>query len=315
MVKKSEVYISIILATWNRAHLLAETLESISVQTNQDWECIIIDDGSKDDTERVANSFTSLDSRFTYHPRTEKYNKGLPGSRNQGLDLAKGDFIIFFDDDDIVHPKNLQTCFDLLRDNKFSFCRYDKKPFFENTKKVEFEDIQTFVTKPFIIDDLDKMVTGEIPFASCCVMWDKKCFERERFNEELMYAEEWECYSRILSKGFEGVSLNQVLYFNRKHPNSNTGEFQNNSSIRIESKIKAALLVVENLISKKNYLSPTLKKFFIRLGFTLKSHEIIQKTLNASGASQMELMKYRLGFIFYPFLRPLFILKGKLKGV
>ena len=314
-MKNFEVDISIILATWNRAHLILETLKSISAQTHQNWECIIIDDGSNDDTSRVVESYLSSDSRFVFDSRKQKYKKGLPGCRNQGLDLARGKFVIFFDDDDIVHPKNLQVCFKILNENKLSFCRYDKNPFVENIKNVEFEDIKTFVTKPFNSTDLDKMITGEIPFASCCVMWDKKCFEQERFNEELMYAEEWECYSRILSKGYKGVSLNQVLYFNRKHQNSNTGEFQNNNSVRIESKIKATLLVVENLISKNKYLSPTLKKFFIRLGFTLTSYQIIQKTLNASGASDMELIKYKFGFLFYPFLRPLFILKAKLKRV
>ena len=312
-MKKESVVISIIMATWNRAHLISETLESISSQTYLNWECLIIDDGSKDDTARVVKQFTSSDSRFTYLRRTEKYKKGLPGCRNQGLDLANGEFVIFFDDDDIIHPENLQTCLDLLKDGKFSFCRYDKKPFFDNSKKIAFGAIHDPVPGLFKIDALDKMITGEIPFASCCVLWSKKCFELLRFNEGLMYAEEWECYSRILSKDLTGVSIKEILYFNRKHPKSNTGEFQNNNSVRKKSKIKATQLIIENLASK-NLLTPRLKKFFIRLGFNLKSFEIIEKILQASSASQIERLKYKLGFIFYPFLRPIFVLKGKLKG-
>ena len=176
--------VSIIMATYNRAHLIGETLNSIINQSYKNWECLIIDDGSKDDTARVVKQITSSDSRFTYLRRTEKYKKGLPGCRNQGIDLANGEYIIFFDDDDIIHPGNLQTCLDLLKDENFSFCRYNKKPFFDTTKKIAFQVIHDAVPDLFKIDDLDKMITGEIPFASCCVLWDKKCFEQERFNDK-----------------------------------------------------------------------------------------------------------------------------------
>jgi len=311
-VKKFKTDISIIVATWNRAHLISETLESISNQTYENWECLIIDDGSKDNTAKIVDTFVSSDSRFIYKQRSKKYSKGIPGCRNQGIDDAKGDFIIFFDDDDIVHPENLLTCFILLSDKNLSFCRYDKKPFNDNIKKIVFQKIKLPYSKVFKIEDLGKMITGDIPFASCCVMWDKKCFQNERFNEELMYAEEWECYSRILAEGFTGLSLNEVLYYNRKHINSNTGEFQNNNKVRKNSKIKATILIVKNLASK-GLLSSGLKKFFIRLGFTLKSKKIIQNTLKATGAPRTEFFKYLLGYNFYFLLRPIFVIKGKLK--
>ena len=299
------------MATYNRAHLIEETLDSILNQSFKNWECIIIDDGSTDNTKEILQPYLEKDSRLNYYERSKNHKKGLPGCRNQGLELAKGDYIIFFDDDDIVHPENLKICLGLLRDKNSSFCRYDKKPFWGDLKMNEFKKINNHVANPFHIRDLDKMITGEIPFASCCVLWDKKCFEQERFNEELMYAEEWECYSRILSRGYKGFTTDAVLYFNRKHPNSNTGEFQRKNFVRINSQIKAAIQILENF-SSKGLFNKKLKVFFVRMGFDLNSLEIIKKSLDAAGSNTSEKWKYHLGFKFYPILKPYFYLKGKI---
>ena len=116
-----KVSISIIMATFNRAHFIVETLNSIQNQTFNNFECLIIDDGSTDNTVEVITPFLENDKRFKYYKRTPNYNKGLPGSRNYGLDLAKGDFIIFFDDDDYIHSKNLEININVLQNNDFDF--------------------------------------------------------------------------------------------------------------------------------------------------------------------------------------------------
>ena len=126
-----------------------------------------------------------------------------------------------------------------------------------------------------------------------------------------MYGEEWECYSRILSLGFSGTSIDQVLYYNRKHSNSNTGEFWNKDSYRVNSYKKSALLIIDNL-GRKDLLNGSLKKFFIRLGFMLNSREIIEEILKATNSGKFEKMKYLLGYKIYPLLRPVFFLKGKI---
>ncbi len=95
------------MATYNRAHLITETLRSIQAQTYTNFECSIIDDGGTDNTAEIIAPFLE-DTRFTFQKRPSTYGKGLPGCRNYGLDLAKGEFVIFFDDDDIIHPQNLE---------------------------------------------------------------------------------------------------------------------------------------------------------------------------------------------------------------
>jgi glycosyltransferase involved in cell wall biosynthesis len=100
--------ISIILPTYNRAAFIDAALRSICAQTSQDWELIVVDDGSTDDTRaRIEPWITKLGSRLTYVPRP---NGGAYAARNMGLDHAKGEFVAFFDSDDTWLPQHLASC-------------------------------------------------------------------------------------------------------------------------------------------------------------------------------------------------------------
>lgn len=299
------------MATYNRGYLIDETLNSLKRQSFEDWECLIIDDGSTDRTVEIVNKNIDGDKRFHYFKRGKKYSKGLPGARNNGLDLARGEFILFVDDDDILHPKNLEVSVNLLKESGTFFCRFDKKPFVKKWTEIHLDEIGKFEEKLFRRSDLEKMVTGEVPFASCTVLWSRKCFENFRFNENLMYAEEWECYTRILSEGFEGISIDQILYYNRKHSKSNTAEFWENAPQRMGSYIEAALEII-NVLQKKNLFTPNLKRFFLRTGLNLKSKKIVHATLKAVQAGKIEEKQYLWGLKYYSFLRPIFYIKGKI---
>ena len=128
-INKTPPTVSIIMATYNRSQYIMESIKTIQNQTFKNYECLIIDDGSTDDTHEILHPLLETDTRFKYYRRTSKYSKGLPGSRNYGLDLAKGDYIIFFDDDDIAHPQNLEICVHELSTKDISFCRYIRKTF------------------------------------------------------------------------------------------------------------------------------------------------------------------------------------------
>jgi glycosyltransferase involved in cell wall biosynthesis len=305
--------VSIITPTYNRAHFITETLDFIIGQTFTNWECIIIDDGSTDDTKVKLAPYLKKDDRLNYIQRSSRYKKGPSGCRNQGLDTARGDYIIFFDSDDIVHPDVLAICAEILENQDLLFCRYDKTPFVGEWKKLNFDRNRDFKSHLVIKEDIGDMVTNKIPFACCTVMWDKKGIGSFRFNEDLSYAEEWEFYTRILASGISGISINKSLYFNRKHPNSNTGEFWNNHPIRVRSKIQAAKMVINTLSTKKLFNS-LLEKYFIRMGFSLNSYNLLNTALEHSEISAISKFKYKLGYLIYPILRPLFILKGKIQS-
>lgn len=290
--------VTIIMATYNRAHFIVETLQSIQAQTFKDWECLIVDDGGTDNTQEVIAPILAQDKRFQYLKRTENYKKGLPGCRNYGLDLAKGEYVIFFDDDDIVHPQNLEFCTKELSKNDVSFCRYKRDVF---TGKFDYLFDYSKADTSFYIDlnDLEKVLKNELPFNSCAVMWKKECFTNNQFVETLMYAEEWELYSRILSIGIKGISIEKCLFYGRKHPNSNTGEFYNNVEVRINSKKEAIRLVTENLASK-NLLTPSLLKYLAGLAIGFRDTKLLNDIIVQSGIKTNNKLFLQLKYYLFP---------------
>jgi len=98
----SDILISIIIPTYNRANVLEQTLDSVLEQTYTNWECIIVDDGSTDTTDQILRKYCIKDSRFQYYKRPEESLKGGNVCRNLGFELSKGTFIKWLDSDDLL---------------------------------------------------------------------------------------------------------------------------------------------------------------------------------------------------------------------
>ena len=99
--------VSIIIPTFNRADIIHETLDSIKLQTYEKWECIIVDDGSNDNSIMVINEFVKTDNRFKFYDRPINKLKGANSCRNYGFEKSKGEFINWFDSDDIMHENRV----------------------------------------------------------------------------------------------------------------------------------------------------------------------------------------------------------------
>lgn len=110
--------ITIITPTFNRRDLVQTTIQSILNQTYTNWELIIVDDGSTDDTEQVIKTYLS-DSRIRY---VKKTNSGQAPSLNVGASYAKGDYITFLDSDDEAYPNWLEVVAANLKDNTGILC-------------------------------------------------------------------------------------------------------------------------------------------------------------------------------------------------
>src|SRR5262245_53377862 len=100
--------VSIILPTFNRARFLPEACAAIRGQRWADWELIVVDDGSTDDTERVVREQTAGWQQPVKYVRQK--NQGAYGARNTGLDHARGKYIAFYDSDDLWLPHHLADC-------------------------------------------------------------------------------------------------------------------------------------------------------------------------------------------------------------
>ncbi len=106
--------ITIVIPAYNSASYLHDTISSVIQQTLTEWELIIVNDGSNDNTEEIVKEFLG-------NPRIRlinQANKGVSAARNKGIDEAKGNYIGFLDADDYLMPNNLQAKFDILSKNK-----------------------------------------------------------------------------------------------------------------------------------------------------------------------------------------------------
>ena len=97
--------VSVIVPCYNYGHYLPDALNSVLAQTYPDWECIVVDDGSKDNTAGVAGRYVDADGRFRY---VYQENKGLSAARNAGIAGSRGEFLQFLDADDLIQRRKLE---------------------------------------------------------------------------------------------------------------------------------------------------------------------------------------------------------------
>ena len=174
--------VSIIIPTFDRAHLIAETLDSILAQTHQNWECIIVDDGSTDNTEELIATYIAADSRFQFFNRPSDRPKGGNACRNYGFEKSKGDFVNWFDSDDIMLPIFLQEKVQLMQNSTFdaSICY---GAYFEGNKN------RIDVAKPRMDSTsyLIEFVTNTMFLSIAAPLWQRDFLSGKKLFDESRY--------------------------------------------------------------------------------------------------------------------------------
>lgn len=118
--------ISIIIPCYNKAKYLSETLNSVIGQTYCNWECIIINDGSTDETEKIAKQYIDKDQRIKYIYQS---NQGVSSARNNGITISSGKYILPLDADDTIDPTYIEKAishFENYPDTKLVYCKAEK---------------------------------------------------------------------------------------------------------------------------------------------------------------------------------------------
>ncbi|MCG9973028.1 glycosyltransferase family 2 protein [Christiangramia crocea] len=122
------ILVSIIVPTFNRSKYLEKTLKSVKNQSLQNWECIIVDDGSTDNTAAVVEKISGEDQRFQYYIRSKDFAKGACGARNYGFVKSRGKYIQWLDDDDLLSENKLELQVQKLEEadlKQFTTCDWD----------------------------------------------------------------------------------------------------------------------------------------------------------------------------------------------
>lgn len=242
--------ISILIPNYNRSSLIVETLESISKQTYKNWECIIVDDGSTDDSEITIRNYISNDGRFLFYKRPENFLKGPSSCRNYAFSLSKGSFIQFFDSDDIMHPEHLEEKINNIKDNNFIVCKIREfSGDFEDQDSLhhKYQDIK-------VVDDIfESFVTGEFYMMMMFApLWRRDTISPFMpLREDLIILEDHELYSRILFSNKKYTFLNKELIFYRIGETSLLNRFYKDVKFGLDSYITAKKTVLDLTKSTK----------------------------------------------------------------
>ncbi|MBA0884751.1 glycosyltransferase family 2 protein [Flavobacterium undicola] len=204
--------VSIIIPTYNRGCFIEETLASVLAQTYTNWECIVVDDGSNDNTEEIVCSYIEKDKRFKYFHRPQDQIKGPSYCRNYGFKRSVGEYIYWFDSDDILLSEALEkriSCFDDDVDVVIG-----KAEFFDSDSKVIL--FRNIIMSNNLIQDY---FIGKVTFYVSGPLWKKKFLLEHYlfFDEKTSYLDDWDFNLRALYKVPNIFYLNEVLFRYRSH--------------------------------------------------------------------------------------------------
>ncbi len=197
--------VSIIIPCYNLAHMIGETADSVVSQSFQDWECIIVNDGSTDNTRETAMDITARHGeRFRL---VETVNRGLANARNLGISNARGKYILPLDADDMIKPEMLETTVGFLEANP------------------DFGIVSTYIqhfglrddvwaTGPFSIE-IEK-TNNVLPY---CSLYRREVYDSVGgYNSTTMRSEyeDWDFWLGAMEKGWQGQILENPLFCYRK---------------------------------------------------------------------------------------------------
>ncbi len=203
----STALVSILIPVYNRDLVVKTTLTSIKEQTYTNWECILVDDGSTDNTLKVIKEYVKNDNRFKYVSRPANMNKGANSCRNYGFSLANGVYVNWFDSDDIMLPDFLEKKVGQFQPNIDAVLHRNK---YADSSFSNFRDSKFQYTD---FDSLFKDYALEtIEIQTCGFMWRKEYLENKNlFNEYIQRYQDNEFHIRMLSLKPELKILNSVL--------------------------------------------------------------------------------------------------------
>lgn len=207
------ILISIIIPAYNRADVIGETLESIMIQTYTHWECIVVDDGSTDNTEALVKSYVQKDPRIQLYNRPKNRPKGGNAARNFGLEKSKGQLVNWVDSDDKLTPAHLQVHLrahsEVVIDASVS-------------QAVTFNDIFVDIVHNWSNiypknDIIGEMMDNKTLWPIGGVVWEKSKLPANPFDESLASSQEWTFHLKMLSDALSYTLIDEVTYLARGH--------------------------------------------------------------------------------------------------
>lgn len=215
---------SIIVTCYNQEAYLGECLDSILAQTHEGWECIIINDGSTDNSEKIAKDYVAKDKRFHY---IYQENQGVVSARNNAIKASNGKYILPLDGDDIIAEDYLELAIPIMEQ--------------DDDVQLVYCDVEYFGAKSGRMD-IWNVNPRNILSGGCCV--NSSVFRRKAFDEIGGYKEcmqygleDWEFFVSLVEKGGKFHKINKTLFFYRISPNSRNNSIDNSKDDILRNKV------------------------------------------------------------------------------
>lgn len=254
--------VSIIMPVYNSAAFIRETLTSVQGQSFTNFELLLCDDGSTDETGAIASTFG--DRRFHWLPADAQ--RGPAAARNRGLDAAKGDWIAFWDSDDLAIPERLERQLHWLERNPEVGFLAAGASVIDSTGRP--------TGSVFLYDGSPDTLRPMMLFRNCVctstIMLRKAEISGMRFDEEMVVASDYEFWVRVLDKT-KAFVLKDILVQYRHH--------SGNISHRKASKADDCLREIASRQLRRLKIAPTSAELDIHLGFFKLTHGTSQKCI------------------------------------
>ena len=197
--------VSIVLPIYNGEKYMKKSIDSIINQTYTNWELLILDDCSTDNTSIIANKYVQQDSRIKYY-KNEK-NLRLPKNLNRGFSLANGEYLTWTSDDNIYLPTAIETMVNTLKNDKTDFA-------FASCRIIDADD------NPYEYIMVNKSSPASITGNNCvgaCFMYTRKVYKTiGEYNPEYTLVEDYDYWQRIFQV-FSVSPIEEILYLYRMH--------------------------------------------------------------------------------------------------
>jgi GT2 family glycosyltransferase len=212
--------VSVITPCFNYAHYLGATLDCLRSQSFVDWECVLVDDGSTDESPDVARRYADRDGRIRY---LRKENEGLPAARNTGLVAARGRYVFFLDADDLIHPLALNWLMAAMANRSRRVCLMRARNFLLDPARDGF----AFEARPRAMEFLPNILADNLGPPHCYLAERRAVLAAGSFDENLRACEDWDLWIRMAVRGAELINVDRVGAYYRRHSTSmSAGKFR-----------------------------------------------------------------------------------------
>lgn len=208
------VKISIIIPIYNSEKYIERCLKSIMYQNYDNLEIILVNDGSKDKSVEIMKKFQKLDNRIKI---IDKKNTGVSDTRNRGLEIATGDYIMFMDSDDCLEENAINKIINIIYEKNVDIIKFNYNILLNEMKvKEESEDYTKYTQKILFELDIkkfmDEILSGKINAYVWTLVIKKEIIKNIRFNEKIGMMEDLLFYINILLEASRMFVMNDGLY-------------------------------------------------------------------------------------------------------